>query len=254
MIDFAYGCIEWYVIGVAVASRPASLQLPIVNNPVTATSFFFCFFSMATKRVVVNPKSSADGKNDSIEADILRNALKRVGIDETAFLKAIEEERKEKERMDAKIPTTTEQTTKTGESQSTAEGGPRTASPGKLNTATSVVDLLKSLGEDSDFETRRSLSKDVLGTDPKDYKGSAKQNIALHKAIRQLGKEGIKKIKSPGSNPGIEDSLRRENIQDITPADEEDGYWNEYVAEVESSGERFVPPFSDYKRRKKNNV
>ena len=54
-----------------------------------------------------------------------------------------------------------------------------------LNTASSIVDYLKSKGQDSSFNTRKSLYessglKDAFG----DYRGSAEQNVTLLKKVQ----------------------------------------------------------------------
>ena len=53
----------------------------------------------------------------------------------------------------------------------------------KLNTKTSVVDYLKSIGEDSSMEARRELA-DSLGIGGGNYSGSYDENVALLKALQ----------------------------------------------------------------------
>lgn len=66
------------------------------------------------------------------------------------------------------------------------------AMPGadELNWRTSIVDLLKLVGVDSDYESREELAEE-LGNE--DYSGSAEDNILLHRQTMQaLAKNGGK--------------------------------------------------------------
>ncbi len=58
----------------------------------------------------------------------------------------------------------------------------------KLNWRTSIVDLMKLIGVDSDYESRRALARE-LGRD--NYTGSAEDNVWLHRrTMRELSTNG----------------------------------------------------------------
>lgn len=66
------------------------------------------------------------------------------------------------------------------------------AMPGadKLNWRTSIVDLMKLIGVDSSYESRKELAQELGNAD---YSGSAEDNIRLHKQTMQaLAKNGGK--------------------------------------------------------------
>ena len=204
---------------------------------------------MPTERIKLNPMEEPAAAED---VEFARKLLKEAGLDLDAVVKKARDEKKsavgdtanEKQPANATVELGVDATQQT-------KGGKRVAQPGKLNTATSVVDLLKSFGEDSDFESRRKMASEMLGIDPADYVGSAKQNMALRKEIKKLGKDGMKNRRGMMGDEE-KNRLRDENYRDITPEDEESGLFDEYFAEASSSGERFVPPFSEYKRQRKN--
>ena len=52
----------------------------------------------------------------------------------------------------------------------------------RLNWRTSIVDLMKLIGVDSDYESRKALATE-MGRE--DYSGSAEDNIWLHKRVMQ---------------------------------------------------------------------
>lgn len=52
----------------------------------------------------------------------------------------------------------------------------------RLNWRTSIVDLMKLIGVDSDFESRQALASEMGRTD---YKGDAEDNVWLHKRVMQ---------------------------------------------------------------------
>jgi hypothetical protein len=57
-----------------------------------------------------------------------------------------------------------------------------------LNWRTSIVDLMKLLGIDSDYEARKALAVE-MGRE--DYSGTAEDNVWLHRRVMQdLGKSG----------------------------------------------------------------
>ena len=57
-----------------------------------------------------------------------------------------------------------------------------------LNWRTSIVDLMKLLGIDSDYEARKALAVE-MGRD--DYSGTAEDNVWLHRRVMQdLGRSG----------------------------------------------------------------
>lgn len=59
-----------------------------------------------------------------------------------------------------------------------------------LNWRTSIVDLLKLLGIDSDYESREALAQEIGISD---YSGSAEDNVALHRKVMQgLARNGGK--------------------------------------------------------------
>ena len=58
----------------------------------------------------------------------------------------------------------------------------------RLNWRTSIVDLMKLLGIDSDYEARKALAVE-MGRD--DYSGTAEDNVWLHRRVMQdLSKSG----------------------------------------------------------------
>ena len=58
----------------------------------------------------------------------------------------------------------------------------------RLNWRTSIVDLMKLLGIDSDYEARKALAVE-MGRD--DYSGTAEDNVWLHRRVMQdLGRSG----------------------------------------------------------------
>ena len=60
----------------------------------------------------------------------------------------------------------------------------------RLNWRTSIVDLMKLIGVDSDYESRQALANE-LGR--KDYSGSAEDNVWLHRrTMQELSKNGGK--------------------------------------------------------------
>ena len=60
----------------------------------------------------------------------------------------------------------------------------------RLNWRTSIVDLMKLIGVDSDYESRKALASE-LGR--KDYGGSAEDNVWLHRrTMQELGRNGGK--------------------------------------------------------------
>jgi hypothetical protein len=59
-----------------------------------------------------------------------------------------------------------------------------TESVEKLNWKTSIVDLLKLLGLDSSFESRKELAQE-LGCPPEKMSDSAEMNVWLHKTVLQ---------------------------------------------------------------------
>ena len=59
-----------------------------------------------------------------------------------------------------------------------------------LNWRTSIVDLMKLIGVDSDYEARKALAHEMGRTD---YEGSAEDNVWLHRRVMQdLGRSGGK--------------------------------------------------------------
>ena len=52
----------------------------------------------------------------------------------------------------------------------------------RLNWRTSIVDLMKLIGVDSDYESRKALATE-MGRD--DYKGDADDNVWLHQRVMQ---------------------------------------------------------------------
>lgn len=52
----------------------------------------------------------------------------------------------------------------------------------RLNWRTSIVDLMKLIGVDSDYESRKALAAEMGRTD---YKGDAEDNVWLHKRVMQ---------------------------------------------------------------------
>jgi hypothetical protein len=64
-------------------------------------------------------------------------------------------------------------------------------SPQRLNWRESIVDLLKLIDMESDMASRRKLADQLAVRG--DYRGTAEQNVALHKALmRELAKNGGK--------------------------------------------------------------
>jgi hypothetical protein len=60
----------------------------------------------------------------------------------------------------------------------------------KLNWRSSIVDLMKLIGVDSSYESRKELAQELGNTD---YSGSAEDNILLHRQTMQaLAKNGGK--------------------------------------------------------------
>ena len=60
----------------------------------------------------------------------------------------------------------------------------------RLNWRTSIVDLMKLIGVDSDYEARKALAQEMGRTD---YEGSAEDNVWLHRRVMQdLGRSGGK--------------------------------------------------------------
>ena len=52
----------------------------------------------------------------------------------------------------------------------------------RLNWRTSIVDLMKLLGIDSDYDSRKALAEEMGRTD---YSGSAEDNVWLHKQVME---------------------------------------------------------------------
>ncbi|MFA9200231.1 MAG: DUF3597 domain-containing protein [Cypionkella sp.] len=64
------------------------------------------------------------------------------------------------------------------------------AMPGadRLNWRTSIVDLMKLVGIDADYESRKALAQELGKTD---YSGSAEDNVWLHKQVMgELSRNG----------------------------------------------------------------
>ena len=60
----------------------------------------------------------------------------------------------------------------------------------RLNWRTSIVDLMKLIGVDSDYEARKALAQEMGRTN---YEGSAEDNVWLHRRVMQdLGRSGGK--------------------------------------------------------------
>ena len=60
----------------------------------------------------------------------------------------------------------------------------------RLNWRTSIVDLMKLLGIDSDYESRKALAEELGRTD---YSGTAEDNVWLHRQVMgELGRNGGK--------------------------------------------------------------
>ena len=58
----------------------------------------------------------------------------------------------------------------------------------RLNWRTSIVDLMKLIGVDSDYEARKALAQEMGRTD---YEGSVEDNVWLHRRVMQdLGRSG----------------------------------------------------------------
>lgn len=59
---------------------------------------------------------------------------------------------------------------------------------GNLNWRTSIVDLMKLLGIDSDYDARKALAEEMGRAD---YSGTAEDNVWLHRRVMQdLGRSG----------------------------------------------------------------
>jgi hypothetical protein len=52
----------------------------------------------------------------------------------------------------------------------------------KLNWRTSIVDLMKLIGVDADYDSRKELAQEMGRTD---YSGSAEDNVWLHRRVMQ---------------------------------------------------------------------
>lgn len=117
---------------------------------------------------------------------------------------------------------------------------------GKLNVGSSVVDLLKSFGEDSDFESRKGLASELLGIEPDEYRGTKEQNMLLMKAVKKRGK------KSDAAPDKREKSIREQNRDYIQPSDDEDGTWDAYLTQVLSDGGADLPNFGQFKKAMKD--
>jgi len=60
----------------------------------------------------------------------------------------------------------------------------------RLNWRTSIVDLMKLIGVDSDYESRKALAQELGRAD---YSGSAEHNLWLHKTVMgELSRNGGK--------------------------------------------------------------
>ena len=60
----------------------------------------------------------------------------------------------------------------------------------RLNWRTSIVDLMKLLGIDSDYESRKALAQELGRSD---YSGSAEDNVWLHRQVmNELSRNGGK--------------------------------------------------------------
>ena len=60
----------------------------------------------------------------------------------------------------------------------------------RLNWRTSIVDLMKLIGVDSDYEARKALAEEMGRSD---YSGTAEDNVWLHRRVMQdLAKSGGK--------------------------------------------------------------
>jgi hypothetical protein len=60
----------------------------------------------------------------------------------------------------------------------------------RLNWRTSIVDLMKLLGIDSDYDSRKALAQELGRTD---YSGTAEDNVWLHRQVMgELGRNGGK--------------------------------------------------------------
>jgi hypothetical protein len=58
----------------------------------------------------------------------------------------------------------------------------------RLNWRTSIVDLMKLIGVDSDYESRKALAQEMGRTD---YSGSAEDNVWLHRQVmNELARNG----------------------------------------------------------------
>lgn len=61
----------------------------------------------------------------------------------------------------------------------------------KLNWSSSIVDLMKLVGIDSNFANRKELATELGNSN---YTGSAEDNIALHKAVKKALAENGGKV------------------------------------------------------------
>lgn len=128
-----------------------------------------------------------------------------------------------------------------------------------LNVDTSIVDLLKSRGEDSSYGTRSKMAAD-MGIDG--YKGTAKQNSLLLRAVKAHPKTKSKPEPSDEPLPGLgkdvmvdssDDDLMDQNSESVEPGDMHDGTWSDYVKYAKKqSGDAMS--FSMYKRKFKSGL
>ncbi len=127
---------------------------------------------------------------------------------------------------------------------------------GKLNTGTSLVDYLKSIGEDSSFGVRKEFASDILddiGDQSGEYKGTAEQNTKVLAHLKK-NKDYFKGFKGRSDSKPEDDGLDekhifRQNEQEMKHEDMQDGTWEEYLDYVKNSEESPVG-FAVFKRKR----
>lgn len=136
----------------------------------------------------------------------------------------------------------------------------------KLNVDTSIVDFLKSLGEDSSYSSRKKRAQE-MGIE--DYKGTAEQNTAMLRAIK--GKRSAPKEEQTPSKSSPEpktsddyyieggddiskneESLLDQNRDYLTESDIQSGSWEGYkeflrkMKQSKASRKNLYPTYSEY--------
>jgi len=199
-----------------------------------------------------------DGIHDDDGSGGLMPKKKGNQVDTSEF-DGIDEEPKSKKSKGNVVNDLIDKTGRTTSSQSAKNGKQ------SLNTDSSIVDFLKSQGEDSSYDHRKSLAETYDYGDDGEYKGSAKQNSKLLSFLKskapKVGPKDVTPKVEPEATPeednsgDLEASVLKQNINDVKDQHLSDGSWDDYMDYVrDNDGADDVMSFSEWKRQKDNGL